>query len=127
MEWTASLKMPRLPVSKPTMSLATTRTTPMQTEPSATSSGRRAKDLIGFTLAANRVRLLQKRRSFEELVFRAQRDQQIAFLELEVRARAHVQGPICAPQRQQLGRRWIQQPGLLDRPADRRHAWSDHQ
>src|ERR1700730_2981434 len=126
-EWTASLRMPRLPVSSPTTSLPTTRATPMKTDPSATSSGRFARDLIGLTLAAKGVRLLQKRGCLEELAFGAERDQQVAGLEREVCARADVQRPVRAPQRQQLGRRRIQQPGLRDRLADRRHPRSDQQ
>ncbi len=49
-EWTASLRMPRLPVSRPTTSLPSTMARPMNTEAKATSSGRLANDFIDPTL-----------------------------------------------------------------------------
>src|SRR4030081_657460 len=119
-EWTASLKMPRLPVSRPTMSLAITRTTPMKTEPSATSSGRRARDLTEPTVAG--AFLFQERRRGEELRLGAESDEQVALLEAQVGARAHEQRAVPASERQHPGCRRIEQPGLRDRLADGRHA-----
>src|ERR1700681_3469675 len=124
-EWTASLRMPRLPVSTPTMSFATTRAAPMKTAPSATRSGRLANDSIDLTLTA--FFLLQERGRHQELGFGAEGDQQVAIFQLKIGGWTHVQRSVPAPQGQQLRRRRIEQPGLRDALADRRHRFSDEQ
>src|SRR5260370_40096440 len=103
--------MPRLPVSTPTMSFATTSAAPMKTAPSATRSGRLANESIDPTVAGRF--LLQERGRSEELRFGSKCDQQVALLEPQVGAWAHVQGPVAAPEREQLRCRRVEPAALL--------------
>src|SRR5260221_13017771 len=100
--------IPRLPVSSPTTSLPTTRTTPIRTEPRATSSGRRPRAFTSSTLEG----LLEHGRRRVELIFRAQRDQKIALLEAHVGARVNVHRAVDASQGQELRRLRAEQTGL---------------
>src|ERR1700716_3442292 len=96
-EWTASLRMPRLPVSRPTTSLPITSATPMKTETSATSSGLRPRAFIQRTLRphpsryvrAVRLRmrnLPQHRRGGDQLTLGTQGDHEVALLEPQLSA-----------------------------------------
>src|SRR5712691_11103294 len=112
-EWTASLMIPRLPVSSPTTSLPTTIAAPMKTEISATSSGLRPSAFMSLTTTlVGRFwarpepagPLPEHRRGREELLLRAQRDDEVAFLQEQVGGRVGVQRAIAAAHRQHLGR-----------------------
>src|ERR1700681_232830 len=104
--------MPRLPVRTPTTTFASTRVTPMKTAPRATHSGRFANDSMEATVAAPLWRagrrLFQQRRRLQELRLGSKRDQEVACFELQLGAWAHVQRPVIASQRKQLGRRGIE-------------------
>ena len=69
-EWTASLTMPRLPVSRPTTSFARRMATPIATETAATSCGRRPRDPMS---------LVEHRSRGQELLLGAERDDEVAF------------------------------------------------
>src|SRR5258708_5867593 len=115
--------MPRLPVSTPTMSFATPSAAPMKPARSAPGWGRLAKESIDPTVAGRF--LLQERGRSEELRFGSKGDQQVALLESQVGAWAHVQGPVVAPQREQLRCGRVEQSGFFDGLADRGHSRSD--
>src|SRR5437899_6894674 len=127
-EWTASLMMPRLPVSSPTTSLPITIAAPMNTEPSATSSGLRPRAFIVPTLVAAfgpRRRLLQHRGGREELLFGSQCDQKIALFQAQAGTRVDMQRAVLPADRQQLRRVRAQQPCLVHRLAHRCHTLLD--
>src|SRR5712691_2372764 len=128
-EWTASLMIPRLPVSSPTTSLPTTIAAPMKTEISATSSGLRPSAFMSLTTTlVGRFwarpepagPLPEHRRGREELLLRAQRNDEVAFLQEQVGGRVGVQRAIAAGHRQHLGRVRAHQSRAGNRLAHRR-------
>src|SRR5260370_40222316 len=127
-EWTASLMIPRLPVNRPTTSLPTTIAAPMKTEISATSSGLRPSAFMSTTLVGRfwarpepAGPLPEHRRGREELLLRAQRDHEVAFLQEQVRGRVGMQRAVAAAHRQHLRRIRAHQTRACDRLAHRRH------
>src|SRR5260370_19601148 len=127
-EWTASLMIPRLPVSSPTTSLPTTMAAPMKTEISATSSGLRPSAFMSTTLVGGfwarpepAGPLPEHRRGREELLFRAQRDHEVAFLQEQVWGPVCVQRAIPAAHREHLRPVRTHQTRACDRLAHRRH------
>src|SRR5258708_17853767 len=127
-EWTASLMIPRLPVSSPTTSLPTTMAAPMKTEISATSSGLRPSAFMSTTLVGGFWARPEPagpppehRPGREELLFRAQRDHEVAFLQEQVGGRVGVQRAITAAHREHLRRVRAHQTRACDRLAHRRH------
>src|SRR4029077_4394275 len=83
------------------------------------------KDSMEPTVAA--AFLAQERCRPEELRFGAKCDQEGALLESQLGAWTYEQRAVAAPQRQQLGRRLVEQSGLLDGLGDGGHAGSDEQ
>src|SRR5437773_641378 len=124
-EWTASLRMPRLPVSRPTTSLPSTRATPIKTETSATSTGLRPRAVIQRTLRACCICLLEHRCGRDELAFRAQRDHQVALFETQLSAWIGMKSPIAPAQRQDLRPRCIEQTGGVESLAEGCRALAD--
>src|SRR5260370_23616655 len=127
-EWTAWLMIPRLPVSRPTTSLPTTMAAPMKTEISATSSGLRPSAFMSTTLVGRfwaRPKpagpLPEHRRGREELLLRAQRDHEVAFLQEQVGGRVGMQRAVAAAHRPHLRRIRAHQTRACDRLAHRRH------
>src|SRR5260370_16079463 len=131
-EWTASLMIPRLPVSSPTTSLPTTMAAPMKPETSATSSGLRPSALMSTTLVGrfwarpeSAGPLPEHRRGREQLLLRAQRDHEVAFLQKQVRGRVGMQRAVAAAHRQHLRRVGAHQSRARDGLAHRRHTRLD--
>src|SRR5712692_3489523 len=127
-ECTASLMIPRLPVSSPTTSLPTTMAAPMKTEISATSSGLRPSAFMSTTLVGRfwappetAGPLPEHRRRREELLLRAQRDHEVAFLQEQVGGRVGVQRAIAAAHCEHLRRVRAHQTRACDRLTHRRH------
>src|SRR5438552_771859 len=102
--------MPRLPVSRPTTSFATKMTTPIATETAATITGRRPRDSMA---------LVEHRSRGQQLLLGAERDDQVAFRQAEIRARVDVQSAVAAAHREQLRALGVEQAGVGKRLADR--------
>src|SRR5205823_11195073 len=101
--------MPRLPVSRPTTSFATKMTTPIATETAATSTGRRPRDSMA---------LVEHRSRGQQLLLGAERDDQVAFRQAQIRARVDVQSAVAAAHREQLRALGVEQAGVGKRLAD---------
>src|ERR1700704_5184486 len=125
MEWTASLRMPRLPVSRPTTSLPTTRATPIKTETSATSAGLRPRAFIQRTVRAWVRGLFEHRCGRDELALSPQGDHQVALFQLKVTARVGVQRAVAAAQRQDFRSGGVEQSCRVESPPEGCRAAAD--